>query len=305
MKYLKLLLLLLFILAGQNTAHACDYDIHFDKQAILGKNPPIFLLEILSDGREYTVAEIIDSNPSFEDKYITLFNDLSDDCEDGTPAFSTKKPFIVLIQGEESLDKEYVRLNQLYVYENRFEKLNDAREKYKEINASVDEFSSTEFLPGELYVKFESLDDYDEPFSEDHYDFLYEEYGVADVWGEEKVDLGIHQIMFYKTEKANELISYLESFEFIKYAEQVPRNMEIENKNFCAINYSQLIRYGRVGEDVRQTQSCLQNLGYEMGPIDGIYGPKTYAGIVAFQTKQNIKVDGIVGPKTVSYLNKK
>ncbi len=78
----------------------------------------------------------------------------------------------------------------------------------------------------------------------------------------------------------------------------------IESEDLCQINYSRLIRYGRVGEDVRQTQQCLENLSYDMGPIDGIYGPKTYAGIVAFQTSENIKIDGIVGPQTVSYLNR-
>ncbi len=75
------------------------------------------------------------------------------------------------------------------------------------------------------------------------------------------------------------------------------------NNNLCTINYSGLIRYGRIGEDVRQTQECLNNLGYNTGFADGIYGPKTYAGIREFQISQNIKVDGIVGPQTVSYLN--
>lgn len=75
------------------------------------------------------------------------------------------------------------------------------------------------------------------------------------------------------------------------------------NNNLCTINYSRLIRYGRIGEDVRQTQECLNNLGYNTGFADGIYGPKTYAGIREFQISQNIKVDGIVGPQTVLYLN--
>jgi len=72
----------------------------------------------------------------------------------------------------------------------------------------------------------------------------------------------------------------------------------------CQINYSQLVRYGRRGNDVRQVQSCLNNLGYNTGTADGIYGPNTYRGVTEFQRSiGGIQVDGIVGPVTVQYLN--
>ncbi|MFN0131015.1 MAG: peptidoglycan-binding protein [Phycisphaerales bacterium] len=45
-------------------------------------------------------------------------------------------------------------------------------------------------------------------------------------------------------------------------------------------------------------QERLLNLGYDCGPVDGIDGPLTQAGVRAFQTDYNLLVDGIVGPQT-------
>jgi|GEM_PF-3973493 len=74
--------------------------------------------------------------------------------------------------------------------------------------------------------------------------------------------------------------------------------------DLCQITYSQLVRYGRRGNDVRQVQNCLNNLGYNTGTADGIYGPNTYRGVTEFQRSiGGIQVDGIVGPVTVQYLN--
>ena len=70
------------------------------------------------------------------------------------------------------------------------------------------------------------------------------------------------------------------------------------------VNYSRLIRYGVKGEDVRQVQNCLNNLGFNTGYADGIYGPKTYDGIFKFQTDWNLKRDGVVGPQTIQSLNR-
>ena len=50
-----------------------------------------------------------------------------------------------------------------------------------------------------------------------------------------------------------------------------------------------LSRYGSTGEEVRQIQTKLNELGYDTGGIDGTYGTKT-------------KNDGIAGPKTLEAL---
>jgi len=72
----------------------------------------------------------------------------------------------------------------------------------------------------------------------------------------------------------------------------------------CYINYTRLIKRGMRGNDVKQVQRCMNILGYEVGPEDGIYGPLTYQGITNYQRAMKLKyIDGIVGPETSSHLN--
>ena len=52
------------------------------------------------------------------------------------------------------------------------------------------------------------------------------------------------------------------------------------------------------GDDIAALQSILTTLGFNPGPIDGIFGNKTAAGVRAFQQACGITVDGIVGPVT-------
>ena len=49
-------------------------------------------------------------------------------------------------------------------------------------------------------------------------------------------------------------------------------------------------------------QDKLKRWGYYTGAVDGIYGPKTKAAVVAFQKKNKLVPDGIVGPKTLAAL---
>jgi hypothetical protein len=56
------------------------------------------------------------------------------------------------------------------------------------------------------------------------------------------------------------------------------------------------------GEDVTLAQARLQAQGYNPGTVDGVFGPKTKAAVLAFQLDafpgQAKEWDGIVGPKT-------
>ncbi len=58
------------------------------------------------------------------------------------------------------------------------------------------------------------------------------------------------------------------------------------------------VRQGSRGSTVTQLQQKLASLGFDPGPIDGIFGPRTRAAVLAFQRARGIAVDGIVGPQT-------
>lgn len=55
---------------------------------------------------------------------------------------------------------------------------------------------------------------------------------------------------------------------------------------------------GVKGEDVKQWQTFLRAKSFDPGPIDGIFGPKTRGGTIAFQRASGLKADGIAGPET-------
>lgn len=53
---------------------------------------------------------------------------------------------------------------------------------------------------------------------------------------------------------------------------------------------------------VKEVQERLQDMGYPVGPIDGIIGPVTTAAIKDFQQSRGIEPDGIIGPMTIRAL---
>ena len=61
---------------------------------------------------------------------------------------------------------------------------------------------------------------------------------------------------------------------------------------------------GSSGSYVLTLQSELAHLGYSVGSLDGIYGPKTLAAVDAFQGNDHLQVDGIAGPLTQNALEK-
>ena len=63
---------------------------------------------------------------------------------------------------------------------------------------------------------------------------------------------------------------------------------------------SGLLEAGDSGTGVAQLQQFLTSVGFDVGPVDGVYGPKTTAGVRLFQEGQGLEPDGIVGPNTRS-----
>jgi hypothetical protein len=65
------------------------------------------------------------------------------------------------------------------------------------------------------------------------------------------------------------------------------------------------LQQGSVGPAVRELQTRLNTLNVAQPPlaVDGIFGPKTRAAVVSFQSRTPpLKADGIVGPKTQAAL---
>lgn len=55
--------------------------------------------------------------------------------------------------------------------------------------------------------------------------------------------------------------------------------------------------------NVLDIQQRLTALGYNPGPLDGVWGPTTRKAVIAFQTAKKLSPDGVVGPKTLAALN--
>lgn len=64
-----------------------------------------------------------------------------------------------------------------------------------------------------------------------------------------------------------------------------------------------LLRVGSRNADVVELQTKLNELGFNVGKVDGIFGPLTQQEVKAFQTAQGLTTDGIVGPITAKALN--
>jgi hypothetical protein len=59
-----------------------------------------------------------------------------------------------------------------------------------------------------------------------------------------------------------------------------------------------MLRRGARGAQVVRLQQALGNLGFNPGPVDGIFGPLTESAVRAYQTARGLGADGIVGPNT-------
>lgn len=58
------------------------------------------------------------------------------------------------------------------------------------------------------------------------------------------------------------------------------------------------------GDDVRELQHRLNQLGFDAGAEDGIYGPLARAAVEEFQRNTGLAVDGVAGPSTLATLRR-
>lgn len=55
---------------------------------------------------------------------------------------------------------------------------------------------------------------------------------------------------------------------------------------------------GSTGPNVKLIQSLLNRIGYNVGTVDGSFGPRTQQAVMAFQRDNGLTADGVVGPAT-------
>lgn len=59
-----------------------------------------------------------------------------------------------------------------------------------------------------------------------------------------------------------------------------------------------ILKKGDTGEEVRKIQNWLNDHGYKAGEEDGIFGEKTRAAVIQFQSAKKIVTDGVAGSQT-------
>lgn len=59
-----------------------------------------------------------------------------------------------------------------------------------------------------------------------------------------------------------------------------------------------LLGLGMSGQNVKIIQNKLSDLGYAIGAIDSIFGEKTKAAVIQFQTDNSLDADGVIGQET-------
>jgi hypothetical protein len=62
------------------------------------------------------------------------------------------------------------------------------------------------------------------------------------------------------------------------------------------------LKRGDVGEDVAALQMNLAHLGYDVGPVDGDFGPLTRTAVRLFQADHQLRRTGAIGPDVVQFL---
>ncbi|MBI6874119.1 M14 family metallopeptidase [Clostridium aciditolerans] len=66
----------------------------------------------------------------------------------------------------------------------------------------------------------------------------------------------------------------------------------------------EILKLGSRGTEVMKIQAVLKKIGYNPGPVDGVYGRMTEEAVRAFQRDNGLTSDGIIGPATYNALEK-
>jgi peptidoglycan hydrolase-like protein with peptidoglycan-binding domain len=77
---------------------------------------------------------------------------------------------------------------------------------------------------------------------------------------------------------------------------------EVKGKQPVPVRIPVTVRLNDQSPAVKMLQEKLLSLGLKPGTSDGIFGPRTYQAVVAYQVKNRLTPDGIVGRQTWSKL---
>ena len=66
---------------------------------------------------------------------------------------------------------------------------------------------------------------------------------------------------------------------------------------------AEVLNKGTKGSKVRTLQTRLQIKGFDPGPVDGIFGSRTQAAVIAYQQTKGLEGDGVVDEQTWSALS--
>lgn len=78
---------------------------------------------------------------------------------------------------------------------------------------------------------------------------------------------------------------------------QLPR-LRQEVRTRLGSSSDEFLRVGSTGSKVRELQQRLKDLGFNPGPIDGVFGNGTSQAVISFQKYHGLDADGVVGPTT-------
>jgi len=84
----------------------------------------------------------------------------------------------------------------------------------------------------------------------------------------------------------------------------MPVSSVLASTTSATTSSSPVLRQGSGGAAVRELQQLLKSKGHNVA-VDGSFGPKTKAAVLAFQRARGLAADGVVGPKTWAALRAK
>jgi hypothetical protein len=90
---------------------------------------------------------------------------------------------------------------------------------------------------------------------------------------------------------------YIRGFAVPKYDKETATEPAPKAESAVTVKLS-VLRKGSEGDQVKALQRMLYAMGYDVGPVDGIFGSKTDAAVRAYQKNKGLTVDGIVGQQT-------